>query len=270
LIEGLRLRLSNGKLQMTRKFEARALTGTASERLAQALTLTSVGTAHTGVNLPVDGETFTVGGVTLYANDFDVEPWADADAYISVTYTTDKRGVDVAGYGPRTKEVGSTLELGETDFDWANLQLPYASRTRIQVSYDPSSAGAPGANAKTVDVRVPRWFNKSVRIYTNEQTVDPEGQADDFVGMVNSALFDGQPAGTLLCVSITGRYSGDGRWVRRVEIARDPMGFKQYPRYIDPQTGQAPALTTAQIAASNGIAEAEVQGEANFTLLNIL
>jgi hypothetical protein len=73
LIEGLRLRLSNGKLQMTRKFEARALTGTASERLAQALTLTSVGTAHTGVNLPVDGETFTVGGVTLYANDFDVE-----------------------------------------------------------------------------------------------------------------------------------------------------------------------------------------------------
>jgi len=274
LADGFSISRKNGRLVMTRTFFAINLTGaTPPERLAQALLLhAGTGAAeHTGANLPDDGDEVEINDKTLSANDFAVSPWGAADAEIRVTYTEDLRDQDFAGYGPTIKEVGATVEEEETDFDYANLQLPLDQRTRIKVRYDPDASPPSGSSTekKAQDARVRRWRGRPVIIFTREQSHDPEDLAADYVSMINSAVWRGYAAGTVLCISILGRNAGDGKWVTTYQFAVDKHGFKQYARWIDPETGLPPSLLTFMIGHQNGITEVTVQGEANFAGLNL-
>jgi hypothetical protein len=268
LVDGLKVGRRDGKWFMSQRYEATGLTGAnVKEMLAQALDLTATGTAHTGDNLPVDGEEDTFGTKKVYANHFDVEPWGVNDAYVTVTWTDKKRGnFDVVGFGPVVKEVGATVEEIQTDFDYANLLLPLAQRQRIQVSYDELVEGPPTGTAKVIDATgVRRFHGRAVLNFTREQTVDPETMAPLYVAFTNLNTWRGYPRGTVLCLSIIGRNAGDGIWSTSYSFAVDRLGFKQYARYTVPETGHAPRLSVAQIAGQNGITEVVVQGEVDFS-----
>ncbi len=281
LNSSFRIGRNNGKFQMTREFHALHLIGlTPPERLAQALSLTATGVAHAGANLPDDGEEREIVVVgkahKVYANVFDVEPWSNDEAGIRVTYTHEMRGqIEFIGFGPVTKEVGASVEEIETDFDWENLQKPYEQRKRITVRHnswrDAIDYTTPlqTHEDRPQDVRVRMWRGKPVLNFTRDQTADPEPMADEFVGFTNNAVWRGYAKNTVLCIAIVGRSIGTGVWNTLYSFARDKNGFKQYARWINPDTGNAPELTVPMILGFNGVREITVQGDANFAQLNI-
>jgi hypothetical protein len=268
MAESLRVGRKDGKPIVVRNFIVTGLTGATDwERLAQALTMTSAEGTHTGDDIPKDGEqviiTIEVGKpIKMYANGFDVQPWGESDAIVIVEFNTTKRGnFDVVGFGPTIKELGSTAEQEETEFDYENLQLPFGQRTPIKVTYNGKTTGQP--------IRVTRFAGKPVMTFIREQTIDPEDLAREYVSFVNSTPWRGYDAGTILCVAIVGRDEGTGIWKTTYQFAHSKYGWKQYARYIDDTTHLPPELTPADLSNSNGITEVTVQGEKDFTALNI-
>jgi hypothetical protein len=260
LVDGFSItRDADGVYTLVRTFFARDLTGaTPVDRFASALSLSG---------LPARGDTIVIDGTTVYAGPANLTPWPPADAMIKITYTERQTGLDIAGFGPIERESGTTLEQGETEFDADNLALPYANRTPISVEYDPTSSGAVGSGALPPQGgRVPILVPKSTRVFTREQTVDPADYAEDYVGRTNSNVWKGYQPETVLCLQIVGRNRGDGRWkVTHVFAIDKETKFRQFARYVLPDTGKPPKLSNGQLAAQNGIKEVIVQGSVAFS-----
>lgn len=251
--------------QLTTVYDCQDLIGANPiEIFASALKLTAGGNAHTGDDVPTYGQLVVVNGSSMYARQFDVEPFPPADAKVVVTWTMLEPAPPL-GYSPTVVEVGTSIEQVETSFDGPNLLLPYASRDTIKVSWDKGSSGAPGANAIKQTAVVPLYAGKAFRRYSRETSTNPETLADQFVAKVNSTAWKGLPAGTAMIASWTGLNIGDGKWKEVIDVVRDPTGkFKQVAIFIDPLTGQRVPATVAQLAANNGCVEVTVQGIADF------
>lgn len=260
-----------GKKTLTRVFFCKDLTGgNPVDLFASALELVAGGIAHTGGDIPKRNDKLTVQGTDYWVKTRELKPWPPADADVTVVYTTDPPAESgTAGLGPVTVEVGATLDQAETDFDYANLQLPFASRQTIRIPYDPSAVSPP-ASAPTFGARVPILLPKPVSNYNRDEAIsetDFEDKADAYVGCTNSVPWKGRAKGTVLCLAIIGRKGGDGVMAANYQFARDKHGFKQVARVIDPNTGQPVPLDAAKVAAGNGVKEVTVQGEADFNAL---
>jgi hypothetical protein len=250
----LKLSLRGGSgLAVTRIFHCKELQGTTPiETFASALKLTAAGLTHTGGNVPAYDDILIVNGVELHAREFDLDPFPPVDATVTVNYLQ----VDpiVAGFGPTIIEVGSTLEIADTEFDADQLSLPWAQRTPIEVIWDPSVSGAPGANAEKQTPRVPAFVGKATRRYTREQATNPETIADSIVGRTNLTTWKGLPQDAAMCVEYTGRYSGNGVWTVNAAFAVDREGlFRSVARAIDPQTGLPAYVNQLDVQFENGI-----------------
>lgn len=268
LIDGLALEEINGVLTLTRVFFCKDLEGAdAVTTLASALLLTDGGNAHTGADVPGEFDSLTVNGKTLYVQSRKLSPWPPADAEVRVVYTETPRTIGDAGFGPTQWECGASLEQGETDFDWANMQLPFDQRTPIEVAYTPAG----GEERTAQNPRVPVYLIKPTMQATREETDDPSDRASEFVGYTNSKVFRGREKNTVLCMEIRGRNPGNtGKWTTTYQFAEDRNGkWMQIARWTEPFSGQPPRLAVADLAAENGIKQITVQGEKDFDELDL-
>lgn len=235
------------------------------EIFSSALLMTDpifTGLAHTGANIPDNGEIIVVNGKSLICRNRSLEPWPTHDAIVTCNYMGAEIGI--AGFGPKIIEVDTAVEQSETDFDFANLQLAWAARQTIKVP-PPIALAA----ADTIDARSPIWSPKHTLVITREQTEDPDAIGDAYVGWTNSDVVRGYAANTLLMMKIGGRNVGTGIWTTTYMIARDPLGkWKQVVRWKFPD-GRYPALTAADVIASKGIVEVTVQGSRPWASLDL-
>ena len=118
------------------------------------------------------------------------------------------------------------------------------------------------------NARVPILIGMKQVSFRRETTNDPEDYAEDYIARTNSVTWRGYPVGTACCVSLTGESTGRGTYIEASSFAIDRINkFKQVARFRDPQTGEYPALTAAQLVGENGIKIVTVQGTANFNTL---
>lgn len=254
----------SGKWTLNRSFFCTDLPGSTPLDMFSApyAMTTTGGVTHGGGNIPDRWELLTVRGIDLWCKSRDVEPWPPSDAVVLATYDSDSP--PIAGFGPPTIEVGSTLEQSTTVFDAANLALAWASRAIIKV--DPPTANA-GEDPQYPEV--PILVPKPSIVITRETSTSPEADADRFVGRRNSVIWRTYPIGTVLCYSIVGRNAGDGIWQSTYQFARDPSGkFLQVIRWKDSQ-GRFPALTITDVSTRKGIKDVNVQGEDDFNAMGI-
>jgi hypothetical protein len=253
LSDGLKLTLRDGGYVLTRVFHCEDLIGANPiEIFASALKMTAGGPAHFGGNVPDYDDLQIVNGVELYAREFDVEPFSAADATVTVNYI--QTSPIISGFGPTIIEVGSTLEVADTEFSADQLTLPWDQRTPIEVLWDRSVSGQPGANAEKQTPRVPAFVGKAARRYIREQSTNPETIAESVVGRTNLTTWKGLPQDAAMCVEYVGRYSGDGRWTVNAAFAVDREGlFRSVARAIDSQTGQPAYVNQLDVQFENGI-----------------
>jgi hypothetical protein len=201
LSDGLKLSLRGGSgLAVTRIFHCKELQGsTPIETFTSALKLTAAGLAHTGGNVPAFDDILIVNGVELHAREFDLDPFPPVDATVTVNYLQ----VDpiVAGFGPTQLEVGSSVEQGETEFNYIERAKAYTLRTPITITWDKQN-DTPGANAKKQTPRVPVFYGKGVRRFIREQGTNPESIAELYVGRTNSTSWRGLGAEQAMCIDI--------------------------------------------------------------------
>jgi hypothetical protein len=268
LSDGLKLTLRDGGYVLTRVFHCEDLIGANPiEIFASALKMTAGGPAHFGGNVPDYDDLQIVNGVELYAREFDVEPFSAADATVTVNYLQVVQ--TTAGFGPTQLEVGSTVEQGETEFNYIERAKPFAARTPITITWDKAN-DTPGANAKKQTPKVPFFFGKGVRRFVREQSTNPESQAELYVGRTNSNSWRGLGTDMAMCVDIHGRNSGNGIWVTNYDFAIDREGlFRQVARAVDPETGEPVWINAARIATRNGIDEIITQFRADFNALGL-
>ena len=232
--------------------------GTALDRLAEAMSVAGV---------PAPGDDIDLLGRTLYANRYRIGAWSDADAELLVTWVEDEGAA--AGLGTEI-EVGTTAEIGETDFDATERAKAWANRTPMYVQWDPSSAGAPGGSSPKYGMRLPYFAGKPFRRYTKTLGYDPGALSEDYATYTNVSTWKGYPPETVLCMSIVGRNAGNGGFRTTFDFAIDRLTlWRGVGRVRDIVTGEFVAVTNAQLAAYNGAKDFQVQGQAEFNNLPI-
>lgn len=125
--------------------------------------------------------------------------------------------------GAGVSTVGSVVETVQTEFDSAGAE--------ITVKRDASSPDL----IQPVQYRKPR----SVAEFSRWEQNSPQSRADTYVGKLNSAVWNGYAAGTVLCSGIVGttRDGGDTYDVR-YEFEIDANGWDETVVYIDEDTGR--------------------------------
>lgn len=200
--------------------------------------------------IPESGSTKapTVGTLvkTLGIVDINATPDGSNAATVTVRWA-ERAALTPAGYGPTIRRATTTVEQGETQFDYENQILPPGSRRPITVSYN-DGTGSVTRDVEPIPILIPR----STRIIEREESNPPE-QYEEYVGQTNSDTFGGKAAGTLLFVSHDAVNVGDGKWRHTFQFAYDKRGFTAIGRYINEETGLPPKLTTADFAAGNGV-----------------
>jgi hypothetical protein len=244
LSENLILRRSReGLLEGTETFYVEGITSNADPKamLAEALSATGIPEAGTTAVVTVAGLPRTLGVADVTAT-----PDGSNAATVTVSWA-ERAAIDPAGFGPTVKRATTTVEQGETEFDYSNQILPPGSRSPITVTYND------GTGAKTrVTAPIPVFIPRSTRVIEREETNPPE-QYEEYVGLTNSTTFAGKAAGTLLFVFHDAVNVGDGKWRHTFQFAYDKRGFTAIARYINPDTGLPPSLTAADFAAQNGV-----------------
>lgn len=244
-----------GRITYIERYEVTDLTpGTPAALFAQALAL-----------VPARGTAGPIVGTVVVQR--IPEAWGATDCYIDVVYQTPAIG----GIGdPPQITIQTSLQQSESDFDAANLALPFGSRTPITVKYDQSSNGAPGPSPLSQSVRVPVLQPRSVVTFTRTINYNPAAESWVYVGKKNADVFLGEAIGTFLCLEMTAEAVTSSRWRQQISFAYDPIEkFQQVARWVNPTTGVAPELTAAQVNGQNGIKLIDVQGSVNFAPLGL-
>lgn len=218
-------------------------------------------------------DSVTYQGQVLPRQDIDFDPWPPTDAGITLTFAKDKAaggGYPTSGdKGPALLSGGTFTELAETDFDATNLALAVSSRASIKVYYTPTSTTLDGSETGQ-DARVPVYNARSQFSYTRVSMVDPSADSRTYVGKTNSDTFQGMTANTVLCTSYVFDQQLDGSYRETISFAYDPYNeWRQFARYVL-EDGKFPELTTAMIAAANGMTIVTVQGQVAFSGLAIV
>jgi hypothetical protein len=226
------------------------------DQLAEAMEVAGVPEYETSRNLL---------GRTIYARRYRIGAWGDTDAELFVTWVEDETALGGTG---TVVEVGSTVEVSESDFDAIERDKDWDDRTPMVVTWDPASTGAPSAGTDQ-PVRLPYFAGKPFRRYTKTISEDPGGMAEDFVGAVNLSPWKGYPAYSVLCMAIIGRNAGEG-FSTNFDFAIDKKNlWAGVGRFVDPTTGRVVQVTNAQVAGRNGIKDFQMQVAREFNALPI-
>lgn len=182
-------------------------------------------------------------------------------------------GSPIAGtlLGPVKLDIGTTLQQGQTAFDYANLALPWTMRTRLKVVYDVNSTTAPMTETpfNSQSGTVPFYFQQPSATFTTtlpKSDYNVGALSTQYAGTTNSMDWYGEVKGSLLCMAITGS-SDDGEItnVTRFVVNRDIYDYwMPYLQYIDVTTGRPPILSPTQLQNYNGIINPIVQGSQDF------
>lgn len=246
-------RQTRGKFYASEIYQVYGCTGaTPIQVLADALAATGLpGTAGSLV--------VTIGAVTkslgVSTRTPKVDNGSNDTAEVEIAYTEDD--MIVAGYGPVIREFDSSLEQINTDLDEANLRLKIAGSSYAFITVAFGTA--------TQQVQVTRLAPRATKVFTREETVDPEANQNAFIGKTNSGTFGSWAIGTGLCVRIAARNPGDGKWTTVYQFAKRDEGWKQFGRYTF-SNGSFPP----NASPGNGIIEVTVQGSADFNTLGLL
>ena len=266
LTEGLTLDFDGERMSVTVPYHVKDLeelsggTNDPVMRLAAALRAPDV---------PIPGTKITIEGRELFSRKYRLGAWSVADAEVIVTYVE-----NITSFGGSTTEieVGTTTELGESDFDAANQIKPFIEREAMFVLWEKGRQGAPvdgGSGVQKVGVRLPTYIGKPFRRYTKVLSDDPGPMSEIYVSRVNNATWKGYPAETVLCLSIIGSNTGSG-WRTSFDFAIDREAkWRQVFRVTDTETGEFVPVTVAQAAAGNGIKDFLMQPTQDFSALPI-
>lgn len=237
----------------SRKFIVYNLTGTTTERLADALAYAEVpkiGDTHPSFPLlrcqnleatSVDSEIVEVVAkyetVGLISAD-DSDPQNDKPVW----------------------EVGSTVADGETNMD--------ADGRLLIVQYtEPGFVGPPPQKeySPTVAKKIPHIFVRARRLESNTPLLN----AQRFVGKVNSTDIQGFSSRTLLCTGITGTSNDSGKtWTVSYEFERAEDTWDADLFFVDSETQQVPANVNRP--PGNGLALGKkIYKEVDFNQLNL-
>lgn len=152
--------------------------------------------------------------------------------------------------GPGVATVGAVVETLETEFD----------RTGTEITVQ-REAGAPTL-IQPVQYRRP----SPVIEFSRWENTNPRTRAETYVGKINSALWNGYAAETVLCTAIVGTTRDDGdTYDVRYEFEQRST-WDTTVVYIDEQTGRPPSGLVEGVSKKTNI---KLYNTANFSLLNI-
>jgi hypothetical protein len=264
LVQGLEINFDGTRMSATVPYFIKDLEtpagGDPLDLLAEALEVTGV---------PAYGDSKVIKGRTVYAYRFRVTAWADSDAELQVTFVEDNAG-GPSGINSEI-EVGSTIEIAESDFEGSERVKPWNERSPLWVGYNPEVdvGEAAFASDQRQYVRLPYFAGKPFRRYTMTLGEDPGPLAENFVGATNSVPWNGYDVNEVLCMGIVGRNAGQGfRTTFDFGIDRVTK-WMQVARYKDPATGDPVKVTNNQVAARNGIKDFVMQVPRDFHTLPI-
>lgn len=271
LSDGLQLRLVDGeRLELVRAWDAQDLVGANPTAVfASAWSLTGVPTPNDYLDIMKPGGSLA----RVWPANYDLTPFPPADARLNVTYS--ERNLAILGastFGKCTVSGDSTLQQIETEFDWDNLQKPFAQREPLFVEYTATgvSVGAGGGATQQQGGRVPMFLPRASRTFTRFERTYPGARQDDYSGKRNSDAFMGAPVGTLLMWHVGFDQIRSDLYSCSYTVVNDPyMKWQQVLRFVDPLSGKPQKLTQGQVAAQNGIKEVTTQGSIAFGALQI-
>lgn len=270
--EGLRLFVRNGnEIGAVRPFFLSDVPGdTAIQKLANALNDPQIPAMSAGIAVRLPGSnTFRA----MYPNDYEVTPWSDGDATVTVIYA--ERDLSIAGgasFGKAFMSGGTSLKQIETEFNWDEMQKPFLERTPLEITYDPDQDGPISGGAHTPQgVRVPAFVPDACVSFTRYERTDPSERSFQYTAKRNAAPFMGTAKYTMLMLSVMFDQLGSQLFRVTYNMAYDPITLHSaVARWIDPTTGLPPRLSKNQVAGQNGIKEVIVQGDENFNALQIV
>lgn len=215
-VEGSSLTLTSEGYEAQRSARVSGLAGSAPDRLHAALKahgMPRIGDPHPSIP-------------DLRVVKVAVEPDSPTDATVKITY----RSPQGSHAGRSTVEIGASVANTTVMEDMAG--------NRITVAYSPTGKAE---DLRTQTTRVSRLAPQTTLQITRVELTSPLDKARRFIGGVNqTAVFDG-PAGTWLCVAITGNSADGGNsYSVTYKFQFDPEGWQPTVAYIDPGTRQPP------------------------------
>lgn len=260
LADSLRISIRDGQhITATRKYHAYELgTGDNMSVLASVFAL--------GLPGPSDGVTILIPGTssarTIYPSSYDATPFGDDEAEVTVGYAEINLSIPPSStFGLCTVSGGTTLRSIETEFDADNLELPFESRTPISVTYNDDDQGG----------RVPMFMPESSVTFTRYERSYPGVRSRAYAGKTNADDYEGCPADTLLMWSVSFEQIASSLWQTAYTMVFDPNNYwRQFLRYVDPDTHLPPSLDADDIADGNGITQVTTQGRVVFASLDIV
>lgn len=260
LAEGLSIVLRDGQhFTATRKYHAYGLgTGDNLTVLASAFAIGTLPGPTSGITILIPG---TLEARSIYPNSYEARPFGDDEAEITVGYSEIQLAIPASSeFGPCRVSGGTTLRQVETEFDYNNLQLPFANREPISVTYEGDDQGG----------RVPMFMPESAVTFTRFENTYPGGRSREYAGTTNSDDYEGCPPDTLLMWAVTFDHVATSLWQTSYTMVYDPHSYwRQVLRYIG-SDGLPPKLTNSDVSSENGIKEVTTQGQTVFASLDIV
>jgi hypothetical protein len=216
-IEGATLRQEDdGKISLTRTFIVTGLSGTASQRLYEALSVTGI-PAYRAAHPTVSG---------LVCASREAVAIDHEQARVVCTYKTlTIQLATPSDTGDCQMTVGGSVQSQDTNLDYAG--------DVIKVYYNTTADGTP----VTVSVMKPQC---SVR-YSRLEPAAPYAKSMQYQGKTNSDTFLGEAAGTWLCTRLEGTSTDGGESFQvEYEFQFNPNGWDATVIWTDPETGNPP------------------------------
>jgi hypothetical protein len=269
--EGLRLFVRNGtEIGAVWQFFLADVPGdTALSKMANALNDPGLPSLGAGLVVRLPGtNTFRA----IYPQDYEVTPWSDGDATVTVTYAERDLSIPSGGLTGRAFISGGTsVKQIETEFTYDEMQKPFLQRTPIEISYDADQNGAISGGRHTPQgVRVPAFVPDACVTFTRYERTNPMERSLQYTAKRNASPWMGAQKYSLLMLAVTFDQLGSSLFRTGYVTAYDPITLHNaVARYIDVKTGLPVTLTKEQVAGQNGIKEIVVQGDEDFNALNI-
>jgi hypothetical protein len=246
IIEGTSLKQEDdGKYTLSRTFIVTGLSGTASQRVMEALSVTGI---------PAFREAHpTISGLVVASRDVNVID--QENAQITCTY----KSLTIQLTPPSETStpqitVGSSVQPKDINLD-INGDL-------MVVEYTPEGEATAIEQTGTVSVMLPQTIYR----YSRLEPSDPSSKSVTYTGKVNSTSFKGGAAGTWLCTRIEGTSTDGGESFQvEYEFQYNQDGWAAVVCYIDPETGAPPG----DLVDNTGIRAFEVYAEIDFSGLSL-
>jgi hypothetical protein len=244
-IEGTTLTLDeNGQKSVQRTFLVTGLSGTASAKMNEALSVSGIPAWH--ADHPVISG-LAVASMTVTALD-------SQNANVVCTYKTKTSRI----MPPSTSTPGQVTVGGSVQSTDANLDINGA----LMVVGPPPGVTA-DSQVGTASIMIPQLALRFSRL----EPSSPASNAKTYLGTTNSGTFQGDAAGIWLCTRLEG-VSDDGGATYRVdyEFQRCPGGWDATILWVDPETGTPPS----GCVDGDGIETYQVYAQTNFGSLNLV